>query len=78
MLLSKGKEMNDAMSSDFAWDKPLKRKNHEITFTFITRVFYPLGTGEMWLDENKLGLPKVVDDYFIKAIEKCSKKIKKK
>ena len=77
MLLSKGKKMNNAKSSDFAWDKRLKRKDNKNVFMFLTREVYPFEVDEMWLDENKLSMSKAVDNYIFKAIEKCSKKIKK-
>ena len=65
------------MSSDFAWDKRLKRKDNKNVFMFLTREVYPFEVDEMWLDENKLSMSKAVDNYIFKAIEKCSKKIKK-
>ncbi len=70
--------MNNAKGSDFALGKPLNRKNHEIVFAFMTREVYPVETDEMWLDDNKLNWLKALDDDSIKAIEKCSKKIKNK
>ena len=71
MLLSKGKKMNDARSSNFAWDNRLKRKNNKNVFMFLTRKVYPVVTDKMWLDENKLSLSMAVDEKVIKTIGKC-------